>query len=332
MTTTGYSKIFNDPVYGFITVSDPLHQHIINHPWFQRLRRITQGGLSHLVYPGAHHTRFHHALGAMHLMEQALLVIQRKGTPISDAELQAGMAAVLLHDIGHGPFSHTLEGVLLSGVHHEALTLEIMHILNAEFDGKLTLAIQMFLGTYPRPFFNQLIASQLDVDRLDYLRRDSFYTGVAEGVIGSERIIKMMVVMNDELLIEEKGIYSIEKFLIARRLMYWQVYLHKTVLGAEALLHQIFRRARLLIQEKVDLFSTPALHFVLQSSPERALHSELVNAFVQLDDSDVMSAVKVWSSHSDAILSQLCRLAFLLPRVRSAIKPMTPKKAPSVSA
>jgi HD superfamily phosphohydrolase len=306
MTTTGYSKIFNDPVYGFITVSDPLHQHIINHPWFQRLRRITQGGLSHLVYPGAHHTRFHHALGAMHLMEQALLVIQRKGTSISDAELQAGMAAVLLHDIGHGPFSHTLEGVLLSGFHHEELTLEIMHILNAEFDGKLTLAIQMFLGTYPRPFFNQLIASQLDVDRLDYLRRDSFYTGVAEGVIGSERIIKMMVVMNDELLIEEKGIYSIEKFLIARRLMYWQVYLHKTVLGAEALLHQIFRRARLLIHEKVDLFSTPALHFVLQSSPERALHSELVNAFVQLDDSDVMSAVKVWSSHSDAILSQLC--------------------------
>ena len=307
MTTAGYSKIFNDPVYGFITVTDPFHQQIINHPWFQRLRRITQGGLSYLVYPGAHHTRFHHALGAMHLMEQALLVIQRKGTSISTEELQAGMAAVLLHDIGHGPFSHTLEGVLIPGVHHEALTVEIMNLLNAEFNGALTLAIQMFLGTYPRPFFNQLIASQLDVDRLDYLRRDSFYTGVAEGVIGSERIIKMMVVIQDELLIEEKGIYSIEKFLIARRLMYWQVYLHKTVLGAEALMHQIFRRARQLATSRIDLFGTPALHRVLHLNENNPLDLDLVPAFAQLDDHDAMAAIKVWSSHSDPILSQLCR-------------------------
>jgi len=306
MTTAGYSKIFNDPVYGFITVSDPLHQQIINHPWFQRLRRITQGGLSHLVYPGAHHTRFHHALGAMHLMEQALLVIQRKGTAISPDEMQAGMAAVLLHDVGHGPFSHTLEGVLIPGVHHEALTVEIMQKLNAEFNGALTLAIQMFLGTYPRPFFNQLIASQLDVDRLDYLRRDSFYTGVAEGVIGSERIIKMMVVAQDELLVEEKGIYSVEKFLIARRLMYWQVYLHKTVLGAEALMHQIFRRARQLAADQVDLFGTPALIRVLNFNEHSGLEVDLIQAFAHLDDYDAMAAIKVWSSHPDRVLSQLC--------------------------
>ncbi|MBM3170450.1 MAG: HD domain-containing protein [Bacteroidetes bacterium] len=306
MTTAGYSKIFNDPVYGFITVSDPLHQQIINHPWFQRLRRITQGGLSHLVYPGAHHTRFHHALGAMHLMEQALLVIQRKGTAISPDEMQAGMAAVLLHDVGHGPFSHTLEGVLIPGVHHETLTVEIMQKLNAEFNGALTLAIQMFLGTHPRPFFNQLIASQLDVDRLDYLRRDSFYTGVAEGVIGSERIIKMMVVAQDELLVEEKGIYSVEKFLIARRLMYWQVYLHKTVLGAEALMHQIFRRARQLAANQVDLFGTPALIRVLNFNEHSGLEVDLIQAFAHLDDYDAMAAIKVWSSHPDRVLSQLC--------------------------
>jgi len=307
MTKAGHSKIFNDPVYGFITVTSPLLQQIIDHPYFQRLRRITQGGLSQLVYPGAQHTRFHHALGAMHLMEQAMLVIQRKGTAVSKEELQAGMAAVLLHDIGHGPFSHTLEGILIPEVHHEALTLELMQQLNTEFNGALSLAIQMFQGTYSRPFFNQLIASQLDVDRLDYLRRDSFYTGVAEGVIGSERIIQMMVVVQDELLVEEKGIYSIEKFLIARRLMYWQVYLHKTVLGAEALMHQIFRRAKELAANRVELFGTPALLSVLNFNEQKALDLETIQTFAQLDDSDAISAIKVWCTHSDPVLSQLCR-------------------------
>lgn len=307
MPQVGTSKIFNDPVYGFITVTDPLVHRLINHPWFQRLRRITQGGLSHLVYPGAHHTRFHHALGAMHLMEQALEVIQRKGTDVSASEMQAGMVAVLLHDIGHGPFSHTLEGVLIPGIHHEGLTLELMKQLNQEMDGDLEMAMHMFLGTYHRPFFNQLIASQLDVDRLDYLRRDSFYTGVAEGVIGSERIIKMMVVHNDELLLEEKGIYSIEKFLIARRLMYWQVYLHKTVLGAEALLHQIFRRARFLVAEGHALFGTPGLQTMLQLQTSEHITDEMLSAFVGLDDYDVMASIKVWSRHADFVLSSLCQ-------------------------
>ena len=307
MPQVSSSKIFNDPVYGFITVTDPLVHRLINHPWFQRLRRITQGGLSHLVYPGAHHTRFHHALGAMHLMEQALEVIQRKGTEVSSSEMQAGMVAVLLHDIGHGPFSHTLEGVLIPGIHHEDLTLEMMRQLNQEMEGVLEMAMQMFLGTYHRPFFNQLIASQLDVDRLDYLRRDSFYTGVAEGVIGSERIIKMMVVHNDELLLEEKGIYSIEKFLIARRLMYWQVYLHKTVLGAEALLHTIFRRARHLVSEGQELFGTPGLQAILQLQNSERVTSEMLNAFVGLDDYDVMASIKVWSLHPDMVLASLCQ-------------------------
>ena len=307
MPQVSSSKIFNDPVYGFITVTDPLVHRLINHPWFQRLRRITQGGLSHLVYPGAHHTRFHHALGAMHLMEQALEVIQRKGAEVSSSEMQAGMVAVLLHDIGHGPFSHTLEGVLIPGIHHEDLTLEMMRQLNQEMEGALEMAMQMFLGTYHRPFFNQLIASQLDVDRLDYLRRDSFYTGVAEGVIGSERIIKMMVVHNDELLLEEKGIYSIEKFLIARRLMYWQVYLHKTVLGAEALLHTIFRRARHLVAEGQELFGTPGLQAMLQLQNSERVTSEMLNAFVGLDDYDVMASIKVWSLHPDMVLASLCQ-------------------------
>lgn len=307
MPQVSSSKIFNDPVYGFITVTDPLVHRLINHSWFQRLRRITQGGLSHLVYPGAHHTRFHHALGAMHLMEQALEVIQRKGAEVSSSEMQAGMVAVLLHDIGHGPFSHTLEGVLIPGIHHEDLTLEMMRQLNQEMEGALEMAMQMFLGTYHRPFFNQLIASQLDVDRLDYLRRDSFYTGVAEGVIGSERIIKMMVVHNDELLLEEKGIYSIEKFLIARRLMYWQVYLHKTVLGAEALLHTIFRRARHLVAEGQELFGTPGLQAMLQLQNSERVTSEMLNAFVGLDDYDVMASIKVWSLHPDLVLASLCQ-------------------------
>lgn len=307
MPQVSSSKIFNDPVYGFITVTDPLVHRLINHSWFQRLRRITQGGLSHLVYPGAHHTRFHHALGAMHLMEQALEVIQRKGAEVSSSEMQAGMVAVLLHDIGHGPFSHTLEGVLIPGIHHEDLTLEMMRQLNQEMEGALEMAMQMFLGTYHRPFFNQLIASQLDVDRLDYLRRDSFYTGVAEGVIGSERIIKMMVVHNDELLLEEKGIYSIEKFLIARRLMYWQVYLHKTVLGAEALLHTIFRRARHLVAEGQELFGTPGLQAMLQLQNSERVTSEMLNAFVGLDDYDVMASIKVWSLHPDMVLASLCQ-------------------------
>lgn len=300
-------KIFNDPVYGFITISDPLIQQLLDHPWFQRLGRIAQGGMTYLVYPGAQHTRFHHALGATYLMEQALNALERKGTEISKEERQAALAAILLHDLGHGPYSHTLEGSIMPGVHHERLSLQMMQRLNEEFHQSLDLAIAIFKGEYPRTFFNQLVSSQLDVDRLDYLMRDSFYTGVAEGIIGSERIIKMMRVVDDKLVIEEKGIYSVEKFLIARRLMYWQVYLHKTVLGAEAMLHEIFRRARHVVLEDPNLFGTPALRGLLYAKGQEHSSDDLLDWFTQLDDTDVMASIKVWSNHKDPVLSDLCQ-------------------------
>ncbi len=303
-------KIINDPVYGFITITSGLIFDLIEHPWFQRLRRIRQMGLADYVYPGALHTRFHHALGAMHLMSQALQTLGSKGHPISGEENEAAQIAILLHDIGHGPFSHVLEPVLLSGVHHESMSLLLMSELNRQFDGKLSMAIRMFEGTYPRQFFHQLISSQLDMDRMDYLNRDCFYSGVAEGTIGADRLIKMLDVSDNELVVEEKGLLSIENFLNARRLMYWQVYLHKTSLCAESMLLQIIRRARELTLDGQSLFTTPCLSLFLDTNHTIADFSEnrdLLQAFTRLDDHDVWASVKVWAAHADPVLSLLSR-------------------------
>jgi uncharacterized protein len=294
-------KIFNDPVHGFITISDPLVQQLIDHPYFQRLGRISQLGLTYLVYPGAHHTRLHHALGAVHLMGEALEVLIQKGVDISPEEVRAAKIAILLHDIGHGPFSHTLEKSIMPDTEHESISLDIMHDLNKECNGELDLAISIFTHSYHRTFLSELVSGQLDVDRLDYLMRDSFYTGVAEGIIGSERIIKMMNVVNNQLVVEQKGIYSVEKFLIARRLMYWQVYFHKTVIGAEALLTAILRRAKELCGNGEQLFCTSALRNFLYNS-----HKKHLKEFVQLDDMDILASIKEWVQHKDPILSDLC--------------------------
>jgi len=299
-----FSKIFNDPVYGFITVNDRLIQQLIDHPYFQRLARISQLGMSGMVYPGAKHTRFHHALGAMHLMKQTIDTLRAKGTNISDHECRSALIAILLHDIGHGPFSHTLEHSILEGYDHESLSLQMMEKLNEEFNGALQTAIDIFTGNYFRNFFHQLVSGQLDVDRLDYLMRDSFYTGVAEGVIGSERIIKMMYVVDDVLCIEEKGIYSIEKFLIARRLMYWQVYLHKTVIAAEMLMLLIMQRARHLAAGGIQLFATSAFSRFLYPMPLN--DAAYLEDFTLIDDMDVLASVKEWSRHPDPVLSSLC--------------------------
>lgn len=304
------SKIFNDPIYGFISVKEELLLKIIDHPYFQRLRRIKQLGLSHLVYPGALHTRFHHALGCVFLMGEAINTLREKGVEISQEEELGVTAAILLHDIGHGPFSHALEHTLVDGVSHEDLSQIFMQKLNKEFDGELDLAIQIFNNQYHRKFLYQLISSQLDMDRLDYLRRDSFYSGVSEGVVGSERIIKMLNVKNDSLVVEQKGIYSIEKFIVARRLMYWQVYLHKTVLSAEYMLIQALKRAKELAQSGEDLFATPSLKKFLYSSFSRQefLSDETVlNNFSELDDSDLLASFKVWVNHNDVVLSRLCK-------------------------
>lgn len=294
-------KIFNDPVHGFITISDPLVQTLLDHPYFQRLGRISQLGLSYLVYPGAHHTRLHHAIGAVHLMGEALDVLQQKGVEISKEEIQAAKVAILLHDIGHGPFSHTLETTIMPGVEHESISLDIMKELNEQLKGELDLTIAIFTRKYHKSFLSELVSGQLDVDRLDYLMRDSFFTGVAEGIIGSERILKMMNVVNGRLVVEQKGIYSVEKFLIARRLMYWQVYFHKTVIGAEALLTGILRRAKELGNAGEELFCTSALRNFLYNSDNR-----LLNQFVQLDDMDILASIKEWVQHKDPILSDLC--------------------------
>lgn len=301
-------KIFNDPVYGFISIPDGLLFDLVEHPWFQRLRRIKQLGLTHLVYPGALHTRFHHTLGTMHLMEEAIEVLRSKGHPITDEEAEAAAAAILLHDIGHGPFSHALEHSIVSNVKHEDLSEIFMKRLNDELDGKLNLAISIFEGSYHKRFLHQLVSGQLDVDRLDYLKRDSYFTGVSEGVIGTERIIKMLEVDGDELVVEAKALYSIENFLVARRLMYWQVYLHKTVLSAEYMLVNILRRAREVVAAGGDLFGTPSLQLFLRNNFSLAdFHNrpELITRFAQLDDFDVFSAVKVWSEHSDMVLQRL---------------------------
>jgi uncharacterized protein len=302
-------KIINDPIYGFVTIPNDTIYDLINHPFFQRLRRIKQLGLTNLVYPGALHTRFHHAIGAMHLMQEAVLTLRQKEVSISEEEEQAALIAILLHDIGHGPFSHALEHSLVKGIKHEAISSLIMDTLNREFKGKLSLSLKIFNNQYKKLFLHQLVSSQLDMDRLDYLKRDSFFTGVSEGVISSDRIIKMLNVVNNNLVVEHKAIYSIEKFLIARRLMYWQVYLHKTVLSAETLLVNILKRAKELSAGGMELFATPSLSLFLKNTFTKAdfeKDESLLLEFSRLDDYDVMASVKVWCDCDDKILKLLC--------------------------
>lgn len=309
MNTRNKLKILNDPIYGFITIPNPLIFDLIEHKYFQRLRRISQMGMSYLVYPGAHHTRFHHALGCMHLMQKAIQVLCFKGVEISEEEKQALLIAILLHDIGHGPFSHAMEHSIVNSVHHEEISLLLMEQLNEEFNGSLTLAIEIFKGNYPRKFMYQLISGQIDMDRADYLKRDSFYTGVAEGNINSERIITMLSVVDDELVIEEKGIYSVEKFLVARRLMYWQVYLHKTSLVAEQLLIRVLKRAKELTLQGANLKASAALSFFIQNEISiEDFNYEVLDRFAKLDDYDIVSAMKEWVEEDDFVLSNLCRM------------------------
>ncbi len=300
-------KILNDPIYGFISVPHPVVLRLIDHPWFQRLRYIKQLGLGHVVYPGALHTRFHHALGAMHLMGEAISTLRGKGHAITEEEALGARIAILLHDVGHGPFSHALEHSLVEGIGHEAVSALVMDRLNAEFGGALELGIRIFRNEYPKHFLHQLVSSQLDVDRLDYLNRDSFYTGVSEGVIGGDRILKMLQVVDDKLVVEEKAIYSIEKFLVARRLMYWQVYLHKTVVACEMMLVETLRRAKHLAIGGTALFASPALLRFLSERMDRASFEDpaVLADFLKLDDHDIMGAVKVWCDHPDKVLSQL---------------------------
>lgn len=303
-------KIINDPVYGFITIPEEIIYDVIEHPYFQRLRRIKQLGLSHLVYPGAIHTRFHHVIGAMHLMQKAIDTIRKKGHEITKPEERAVLLAILLHDIGHGPFSHALEHDIVSGVSHEDISSFFIDKLSLEFDGELDLSLLIFQNKYPKKFLHQLVSSQLDMDRMDYLNRDSFYSGVSEGVIGSERIIEMLNVKNGDLVLEEKGIYSIEKFIIARRLMYWQVYLHKTVVAAEYMLIHVLRRAKELALVGADIFGSPSLlYFLKQHITEEDFKNNpaTLEHFSQLDDADILGAMKVWQFHEDKVLSSLSR-------------------------
>ena len=302
-------KIINDPVFGFINVPNDFLYDIIQHPYFQRLQRIKQLGLSSFVYPGAQHTRMLHSLGAMHLMGEAIQQLREAGHEITTQEAEAVRACILLHDIGHGPFSHTLEHSIVQHISHEQISLRMMKRMNDEYDGKLTLALEIFTNNYHKHFLHQLVSSQLDMDRLDYLSRDSFYCGVSEGIVGSARIIKMLNVHNDKLVVEAKGIYSIEKFLVARRLMYWQVYLHKTSTAAEIMLINILRRAKELSSRGVELFGPPALLYFLSREitfSDFDNSPEALDNFAMLDDSDILCAVKVWSNHTDLVLSTLC--------------------------
>jgi HD superfamily phosphohydrolase len=314
-------KIINDPVYGFITIPSELLFDIISHPWFQRLRHIKQLGLTDFVYPGAQHTRFQHAIGAMHLMKQALDNLRSKGVEISDDEHEAAIIAVLLHDIGHGPLSHTLEHTLLHSIKHESLSYLFMQRLNKEFNGALNIALKIFQNTYKRKFFHQLVSSQLDIDRLDYLKRDCFFAGVMEGTIGVDRIISMLTVHNDQLVVEEKGILSIENFLNARRLMYWQVYLHKTTVSAERMMVNMIRRAEHLVKSGENLPASESLlaflrhTYSLENFKDKA---EVLNAYGLLDDNDIWGAIKLWRSYPDFILSTLCKM--LLERKLFQIK------------
>lgn len=309
MKTSNKLKIFNDPIYGFITIPNSDIFDLIEHKYFQRLRRISQMGLSHLVYPGAHHTRFQHAIGCMYLMQKAVNVLRFKGVMISEEEERALCIAILLHDIGHGPFSHAMEHSIVNGISHEAISLRFMQKLNDEFNGSLTLAIQIFEGKQDRPFLCELISSQFDMDRADYLKRDSFYTGVAEGNVNSERLITMLNVVDDRLVVEEKGIYSVEKFLLARRFMYWQVYLHKTGLVAEQLLTRVLKRAKVLTNQGVILKASDALSFFLQNEITHTnFDDNTLEIFSRLDDTDIMSAMKDWQYHDDFILKHLCSM------------------------
>lgn len=322
-------KIFNDPIYGFIRIPNELIFNLIEEAYFQRLRRITQMGLSYLVYPGAQHTRFQHALGSMYLMQRAVQSLRSKQVLISEEEENALLCAILLHDIGHGPFSHAMEHSLVSGVGHEFISLKIMERLDKDYKGELALAIRIFKGDHPRRFFNQLVSSQLDMDRLDYLKRDSFYTGVAEGSINADRLISMLNVVDDQLVVEEKGIYSIEKFLMARRFMYWQVYLHKTGLAAEQLLIRVLKRARELTRAGMDLDPSEALGFFLLKKIERDdFDGEALEQFTKLDDVDVLAALKQWQHHPDAVLSHLSRMIIerRLPTIKLRSKPIKASK------
>ena len=310
MISSKKDKIINDPIYGFITIERGIITNLIDHPYFQRLRKISQLGLSYLVYPGAHHSRFHHAIGCMHLMTKAIYQIRKKGHIISKNEAEALKIAILLHDIGHGPFSHALENSIATDISHEELSTLFMQKLNKEFNGKLSLAIQIFNNTHPKKFLHQLVSSQLDMDRLDYLRRDSFFSGVAEGNIGTERIINMLNVIDDKLIVEEKGIYSIEKFLIARRLMYWQVYLHKTVVSAENMLINVLKRAKYLLINNKDIFTTPSLEILLKNNftkKDFEKNAELLDDFANLDDTDIYTCLKYWKNDFDFVLSNLSK-------------------------
>ena len=302
-------KIFNDPIYGFISIPDELHFDIIEHPFFQRLRRIRQVSLTNLVFPGANHTRFSHSLGAMFLMRRAIQILRQKGHSITDEELEAASLAILLHDSGHGPFSHTLENRIVHGVSHEDISLAIMHLFNDEFKGRLDTAIEIFKGQYHKSFLCKLLSSQLDVDRMDYLKRDSFFTGVAEGSINSERLLEMLQVVDNELAVEAKGIYSVENFIVSRRIMYWQVYMHKAVLSAEYMLMKILKRAMLISRDR-DLPASPALLYFLKNQHvfnniENQSHA--LEQFCHLDDYDVFAAIKMWCYDSDMVLSQLSK-------------------------
>lgn len=326
-------KIINDPVYGFIHIPNAFIFDLIEHPFFQRLWRISQMGLSHLVYPGAKHTRFHHALGCMYLMQKAVQTLRHKRITISAQEEEALYIAILLHDIGHGPFSHAMEHSLVEGISHEEISLAFMQELNRIFPEKLSIAIEIFQKKYPKAFMNQLVSSQLDMDRLDYLKRDSFYTGVGEGNINSERIIAMLTVKDDTLIVEEKGIYSIEEFLVARRLMYWQVYLHKTSIGAEFLLIKVFERVKELYKEGKHLPMTPALEFFVQNHITKELFdSKALQLFAQLDDYDIISGLKQWQYSDDKVLSNLSYrlLNRDLLRVKLYKTPVTEKEVQSL--
>ncbi|CAN5165000.1 HD domain-containing protein [soil metagenome] len=329
MAVTTKLKIFNDPIYGFITIPNETVFNIIAHPNFQRLRRISQMGMSYLVYPGAHHTRFHHALGSLHLMQKAVEILRIKGITITVKEEEGLYIAILMHDIGHGPFSHAMENSIVEGVSHETISLLFMQELNDDFNQSLTMGIEIFRGTYPRKFMNQLVSSQLDMDRLDYLKRDSFYTGVPEGNINSERIITMLNVVDDQLVVEEKGIYSVEKFLVARRLMYWQVYLHKTGVAAEQLLIRVLKRAKELIEDGQVLNCSPSFSYFLNNKiSEENFSPGILKIFSRLDDYDIISAMKQWLDHEDFVLSQLCGMLLNrnLLKVKFKKKPVPSEK------
>jgi len=328
LVKTNKLNVFNDPIYGFIGTPNELIFSLISHPYFQRLRRISQMGLSYLVYPGAHHTRFHHALGSMHLMTKAIQVLKLKNVEITEEEEKGLLCAILLHDIGHGPFSHALEGFVAKEISHEQISLKFMLELNKEFDGQLDTAISIFKGDYQKSFLNQLVSSQLDMDRLDYLKRDSFYSGVTEGNINSERLISMLNVVDGNLVVEEKAIYAVEKFLMARRFMYWQVYLHKTGLVAEQLLVRIMQRARLLLVQGEDLTGSGPLLFFLKNNGTLDFDAEVLKTFAELDDIDILGALKGWQFHEDFVLSKLCKMLLdrRLLHVKVKKRPITPEK------